>query len=397
MKPTILAMTPAYLPGYKAGGSLRTLVNLVDRLCGEFDFRVVTLDRDFRETDPYPGVEQEQWTGVGNAQVYYMDPRRCTAGAIRALLEATPHELLYLNSCFHPGFTLNSLRLRRKERAAVPRVVVAPRGELGRGALSKRRLKKRAFLTVAKLAGLYRGVEWAASSESEAADIRREFGAGASVQIARDLMPANLELLLPEGGSGKRPGVLRVVTLSRISPEKGIKQAIGLLAALKGDVQLDIYGLIDDAAYWKECRALIERLPDNVKVVHRGALDYSDVLRVLGDHDLFFLPTLGENFGYAILEAMAAGCPVVISDRTPWRGLEEAGVGWDLPLEDAVAMAAALQRCVEMAGEEHAALSERARRYGLERLNDDDSVEQNRALLLAALGPQSAPVRLMSR
>ena len=386
MKPTVLAMTPAYLPGYKAGGSLRTLVNLVDRLGDEFDFRVVTLDRDFRETEPYPGIERERWAAVGRARVYYMEPRRCTAARIAALLAATPHDLLYLNSCFHPGFTLNALRLRRSGRAVVPRVVVAPRGELGRGALSKRRLKKRAFLTFARLAGLYRGVEWSASSAAEAADIRRELGARASIHVARDLLPADLDLLLPERDGAKRPGVLRAVALSRISPEKGTKQAIGLLAPLQGDVRLDIYGLIDDAGYWKECRNLIVRLPENVKVEHRGTLGYSEVLRVLGDYDLFFLPTLGENFGYAILEAMAAGCPVLVSDRTPWRGLEQAGVGWDLPLEDAVGWVKALQRCVAMDAGEHDALSRQARRYGLERLKDDDSVQQNRALLRSALG-----------
>ena len=35
-----------------------------------------------------------------------------------------------------------------------------------------------------------------------------------------------------------------------------------------------------------------------------------------------------------ILEAWAAGLPVVISDRTPWRDLESQGVGWDLPLDN---------------------------------------------------------------
>ena len=48
--------------------------------------------------------------------------------------------------------------------------------------------------------------------------------------------------------------------------------------------------------------------------------------------DLLFLPTAGENFGHAIQEALAAGCPVLISDRTRWRDLAPKGVGWDLPL-----------------------------------------------------------------
>ena len=34
-----------------------------------------------------------------------------------------------------------------------------------------------------------------------------------------------------------------------------------------------------------------------------------------------------------MLEALSAGRPLLISDRTPWRGLEQEHAGWDLPLE----------------------------------------------------------------
>ena len=47
----------------------------------------------------------------------------------------------------------------------------------------------------------------------------------------------------------------------------------------------------------------------------------------------FFFPTLGENYGHVIYEALDSGCPVLISDQTPWRGLSEVGAGWDLPLD----------------------------------------------------------------
>ena len=53
----------------------------------------------------------------------------------------------------------------------------------------------------------------------------------------------------------------------------------------------------------------------------------------LAKNDLFFFPAHGENYGHVIAEAMAAGCPVLISDQTAWRNLEEKGAGWDLPLD----------------------------------------------------------------
>jgi glycosyltransferase involved in cell wall biosynthesis len=51
-------------------------------------------------------------------------------------------------------------------------------------------------------------------------------------------------------------------------------------------------------------------------------------------HHVFVLPTLGENFGHAIFEALSAGRPVLISNKTPWLNLREKETGWDLSLED---------------------------------------------------------------
>jgi glycosyltransferase involved in cell wall biosynthesis len=59
------------------------------------------------------------------------------------------------------------------------------------------------------------------------------------------------------------------------------------------------------------------------------------VIQVLQEHHLFVLPTFGENFGHAIFEALLAGKPVLISDKTPWLGLEKKKLGHDLPLESA--------------------------------------------------------------
>jgi glycosyltransferase involved in cell wall biosynthesis len=39
------------------------------------------------------------------------------------------------------------------------------------------------------------------------------------------------------------------------------------------------------------------------------------------------MPTLNENFGHSILESFCAGCPVIISDQTPWNGLQAIKVG----------------------------------------------------------------------
>jgi glycosyltransferase involved in cell wall biosynthesis len=57
--------------------------------------------------------------------------------------------------------------------------------------------------------------------------------------------------------------------------------------------------------------------------------------------DLFVLPTLNENFGMAVAEALAVGVPVISTKGAPWSGLEREGCGWwiehgEAPLADAL-------------------------------------------------------------
>jgi hypothetical protein len=110
-KPIILTFVGHYLPGYKAGGILRTTVNRVDYLCDEFEFWIVTRDRDLGEDKPYPDVKLNQWQQVDNAMVYYLQPKQITVKDILNLILSTPHYVLYLNS-FFDSFTIKVLFIR---------------------------------------------------------------------------------------------------------------------------------------------------------------------------------------------------------------------------------------------------------------------------------------------
>jgi glycosyltransferase involved in cell wall biosynthesis len=60
------------------------------------------------------------------------------------------------------------------------------------------------------------------------------------------------------------------------------------------------------------------------------------------------LPTRNENFGYVILEALLAGCPVILSDQTPWRDLDAKQAGWVVPLGDEAGFVRALDTLIQM-------------------------------------------------
>ena len=63
-KPRILVFVLNYLPGYKSGGVLKTLANTVKWLADDYEFWIVTRDRDLGSAEPYPDVPVDQWLPV---------------------------------------------------------------------------------------------------------------------------------------------------------------------------------------------------------------------------------------------------------------------------------------------------------------------------------------------
>jgi len=379
----VLTLAFYYLPGYKAGGPIRTLANMVDRLGDEFQFKIITADRDFGDTKPYPGIRIDGWNSVGKADVFYMSPGRRSLSDFRRPLCSTEYDILYLNSFFSPHFTIKPLLLRRLGLIPAKPLIIAPRGEFSPGALGLKSLKKRVYITAAKALGLYKEAVWQASSRHEEADVRRWFGNDARVTIAPNLPPVINAADEPGAVKGKIKGCLKIIFLSRISRKKNLDGALKMLKGLNGDVQFNIYGPMEDKTYWAECQKIISSLSENIEVKYCGSIAHDKVGAVMREHDLFLLPTLGENFGHVILEALCGGCPILISDQTPWRDLEEKGVGWDLPLSKPDMFQEVLQRCVDMNNEEYVKWSERARKYGIGVTKDDGVVEQNRELFLS--------------
>ena len=383
LKVKICVLADFYLPGYKAGGPIRTLTNMVDRLGDEFHFKIITSDRDIGDTRPYRAISVDVWNSVGKTDVLYVSKKQRSLRSLKRLLCSIEYDILYLNSFFSPDFTIKPLILRRLRLIPERQLVIAPRGELSTGALGMKGLKKRVYITAARALALYKGSVCQASSEREETYIRQRLVRGVRVVVAPDL-PSMIPAVDGSVASKEKSfGCLRLLFLSRISRMKNLDGALEMLRRLNGDVQFDIYGPVEDGSYWAECQKIISTLPDSIQVRYRGNVKHEKVGDVMREYDVFFLPTLGENFGHVILEALCAGCPVIISDQTPWRNLEGKGVGWDLELRNTEKFRNVLRKCVEMENEEYAKWSERAKEYGMQVIKDGVVVEQNRKLFLA--------------
>ncbi len=375
----LLIFTSVFLPGFKAGGPIRSISNLVKRLSAELDLPVITGDRDLGDRAPYTSVNIGQWNLVDGCKVFYVPEAALSISKIIQLINEQRPDAVYLNGFFDRKFTQRVLWAKRLGRLKSVPVCVASRGEFSKGALAQKRWKKKLFIAASRFIGLYKAVHWHASSELEAVDIRRALPwvKPEDISTALNLAP------LPDVSQARRlrrapeTEALVIAFLSRIVPMKNLSFALEALVRVQVPVKLLVYGPREDDAYWQVCEALIKQLPPNVQVETKGFLLPDDVLKNLVQADLFFLPTLGENYGHVIHEALCAGLPVLLSDQTPWGNVVEKKVGWVYPLKDVRPYVQAIESYWALSVEERAAMAGRAIAYGEEVSRNDSPVQDH--------------------
>jgi len=343
-KTKVLIFIRNYLPGFRSGGPVRSVANIVKALSSEYEFYVVCLNRDHGVSEPYPDLARGEWVDLGKTHVYYAADDELTFTFYRKIFRDIGPDFIYLNSLLDRNFSIKPFLAAGRGRK-VP-IILAPRGELSVGALGLKAFRKRVFMALVKVVKLYKYVTWHASSIGEQERIRSIFSPEA-LQIfhASNLPTISNDLLLkPE----KRAGFLRIVLAARVSPMKNTHTAIRIAGQLQGDIKLDLWGPLEDAEYWKKCQDQIILCRPNVRVQYRGEATHEKLQTLLNEYDVMLLPTLGENFGHSIIEALSIGLPVVISDRTPWKNLKNAGVGADLPIENEAAFRKQLEEYLAM-------------------------------------------------
>jgi len=144
----------------------------------------------------------------------------------------------------------------------------------------------------------------------------------------------------------RRAGEFKIVTVGNVRRVKGHDVLIRAAAELRRDfpgAQVQIAGEILDQDYFLELQNLIRELGLEYRVIFAGGV--SDLCSFLGGADLFVLPSRSEGFSNAIVEAMAAGLPVVASDvGGNAEAVLDGKTGRIVPPDDADALAAAMRQ-----------------------------------------------------
>ena len=327
-KKRILVFSGTYIPGYKGGGPIRSLENIFNQLSEDVDFYLVTSNRDLGDKKPYKGININTWTTVGKVSVFYIDGSYLKKNVFNEILEKVQPDTIYLNSLFSFYFSIRILWLLSISRFSRIRLLLAPRGELSPGALKEKKIKKFFFILITKHLRIYKNLKWQASSEYEFFDIKKQYDKHRRIYIASNLVNYTKLKSHDVVNLTKNKGEIRIIFLSRITKKKNLDFAIKSLSNLNGNVIFDIYGPYEDIDYIKKCKKLVLNLPSNIVVAFKGDIMHDKISQLFVKYDVFYFPTQSENFGQVIWESLSCGCPVLISDQTPWNNIDSYNVGW---------------------------------------------------------------------
>lgn len=182
--------------------------------------------------------------------------------------------------------------------------------------------------------------------------------------------------------------------LSRVNPIKGIEYLLDawkqLPEKLSSEWELHIAGNSDPKDYIHKLEQKVEalELADNIKFI--GPINGEEKMRKYQDANLFVLPTLNENFGNVVAEAMMCECPVITTKNAPWHCIEEDKCGWwiDLSVDNLVRT---LTVAMSLSDDERHELGKRSRKCIINRYSADSVAKKTMAVYRWVLGEGPKP------
>jgi len=332
---TILIFNDYFYPGFKAGGPVQSLINLVKSLQGKYNLAVITNARDLGDTLNYDGVKENAWNSIllpdsdTKLSVWYAGNNGMGFSMLYKIMKDLNPDYIYLNGLYSLKYFLFPAIIWKINSDKI-KLIVCPRGMLQKGALQIKFTKKKWYLRILKFSKLLNGVIWQATNQEEKEDIIKHFSEYKNINIAFNIPKPPYKLFT---NSNKGNGELKLVYLSLITEKKNLHLLLDIIEKCNNSISLSIYGPIKDEKYWEtKCKPLIERLKG--KAIYYGDVEPIKVQGVIAQFDAAILLTKGENFGHALYECLSVGRPLITSNYTPWNDLENLKAGWNVDINN---------------------------------------------------------------
>jgi glycosyltransferase involved in cell wall biosynthesis len=138
-----------------------------------------------------------------------------------------------------------------------------------------------------------------------------------------------------------------ILFLSRLDPKKGIEWLLDAFAKIH-PIELNCMLVIagkGDASYESRLKEQAARLHLETHVIWAGFLSGDEKISAFAAADLFVLPSQSENFGIALVEALAAGKACIATEAVAVsEDMRASDAGLVIPIDDPPALAAAMKR-----------------------------------------------------
>jgi glycosyltransferase involved in cell wall biosynthesis len=388
----ILVCSPGFMPAQSAGGPPFSTFNLCKGLrSAGADVRVVTTDWNGPTRLDVP---TDCWTNYDEIPVWYArnrgGPIMYSPSGARAIAEWMPRVDCVINSgtlWFHLGFASWRAAIRHRTPS-----LTYVRGLLDPWAFNFKPVRKRVYWRLVGKRILRDSTVVVALTESERQAIRAQ-----NVSTRIEVVPNGASVDL--GGASRTllesafPALSAhryVLFLGRIHAKKALDvllEAIALYRAQDSDTRFVVAGPVD-LEYMRDWRQLLDRFGLNGSLVTPGPVSGALKAALFEYADVFVLPSRSEGLPVAALEALAAGCPVVITKQCNLPEVEEARAG--IIVEPDATQVVSAMRALLNDEDRRRAMSENARVLAHESF-DWDVIAQRIMTLCAELIRERAP------
>jgi glycosyltransferase involved in cell wall biosynthesis len=219
---------------------------------------------------------------------------------------ASAYDVIHIHGVFNYPANV----VKRAARACGVPYLVSPHGMLDRWCMSHRAWKKWPYFLMLERSSLRSASGLLAASEFEAGELRR-LSLAPIYTLPFGIPATQLVLSPPSNGNGP----LKVIAVARLDPIKGLETLIETMASLKARGVMATAEVIGGGDIGYRRRLEEAALRNKAPVQFIGELTATEVQKRLRAADVFVLPSYHENFSFAVVEALAAGLPVVITDQ----------------------------------------------------------------------------------
>jgi len=343
MRLNILFVIPYFVPAYRFGGPVRGSYEVAKRLIKKgHNVTVYTTDvlepgkRVGKKVDFIDDINVRYFSNLSNelaARAKIFTPR----GYTKELSEnIQKFDIIHIQE-YYSILTYLTYKI-----LSVKKYLVSIRGVLSPVPMqSKSRLKK-IFDFFCKNA-LHRADAVTVQTDMEKADCEKH-GLN-NLRIIRNGIDTNMFKKIPSGASFRKkhhikPSEKVLLFIGRINEIKGLKYLVEAMSKID-DKKLRLFVVGPDDNYLNTLNQHIkERKVKNIKIIE-GLYD-EDKLKALAAADVFILPSIYDCSPNSMLEACAAGLPIITTEQNGLRDIVERGAGIVVPARDPEALKEAI-------------------------------------------------------